>query len=72
MTHSEDGMFDCKEIDSEITIGNGLTVKATKVGKKRVRAIQKDGSTQNIILEGCKLVPDLAPFNLFSMTYALD
>ncbi len=31
-----------------------------------------DGSYKVIVLYGCKYVPDLAPFNLFSLTRALS
>ena len=62
MVNSEDGMFDCQEIDEYVTVGNGGKVKATKIGKKKVTLKQKDGTTTNVLLKHVKLVPDLAPY----------
>ena len=43
---------------------------ATKIGKRRVTAIQADGTSLDLILEDYKYVPDLW-VNLFSLTKAL-
>ena len=32
MTHSDDGLFNMKEIDEPISVGNGQTMMATKFG----------------------------------------
>ena len=71
MTCDDKGMYETSTINSPIRIGNGTTLRATKIGKKRVTVYQQDGSTQNIVLEGCKFVPGLWT-NLFSITKALE
>ena len=70
MTCSDEGMFDCRMIQSSVKIGNGKTLSATKIGKKRMTVIQKDGTTTDVILPECKYVPELFT-NLFSITKAL-
>ena len=72
MTHSDVGMFDCKEINETVTIGNGNEIKAIKTGKKRVKIIQDNGKEIIGLLENVKYVPKLAPYNLFSITTAID
>ena len=72
MVNSDEGMFDCTDIDEYITVGNGGKVRATKIGKKKLTLKQKDGSTTSILMKNVKLVPDLAPYNLFSITWALN
>jgi hypothetical protein len=67
MTNNDDGMFDCKKINSTIRVGDGKSIKATKIGKKRVAVIQKDGTLHPLVLHDCKFVPDLW-VNLFSIT----
>ena len=71
MIHSDKGMFDTKNIKDEITIGNGASVLATKIGKLRATVETIDGEKKNIILTNVKHVPALAPYNLFSITQAL-
>ena len=71
MTNNEDGMYDCKIINSNIKVGNGKNIKATKIGEKCVTVFQKDGTMTTIILHECKYVPDLW-INLFSITKSLQ
>ena len=71
MTHSDAGMFDCEEINETVTIGNGHEIKATKIGKKRIKIIQENGKEIIGLLENVKYVPKLAPYNLFSITTAI-
>ena len=71
MTNQSDGMFEIRDIDEDITIGNGKPMKATKVGKLKVEMVQKNGSTQQFTMVGVKFVPDLY-CKLFSVTAALD
>lgn len=70
MTCSDEGMFDCRQIQSSVKIGNGKTLSATKIGKKRMTVVQKDGTTTDVVLTDCKYVPELFT-NLFSITNAL-
>ena len=71
MTNSDEGMFDWKRIDEEITIGNGKPMKATKVGSLRLESIQKDGSMRSFKMTNVKYIPELY-CKLFSVTTALD
>ena len=72
MTGSLAGMFDLQDIQESITVGNGQCTKATKIGKKRGTVKTMDGKQRDIVLTNVKYVPDLAPYNLFSITYALS
>jgi hypothetical protein len=64
---SKDGMFNLKDINETITVGNGEKMLATKVGSLRPRVIQVDGSTLDIVFSEVKYLPYLCA-NLFSMT----
>jgi hypothetical protein len=59
MTFSEGGMYDCKEVQVLIKIGNSKSMVATKIGKKKVTMVLADGRTAEITLGNCKLVPSL-------------
>ena len=72
LTGSMEGMVDCQKIHECVTVGNGKTVQATMIGIKKGCIRMPDGSLQTIALHGCKYVPDLAPFNLFSLTKTLS
>ncbi|MGL5934164.1 MAG: hypothetical protein ACRCZI_00925 [Cetobacterium sp.] len=71
MGNSDVGMIDAKPIDEPITLGNGKTLRATKVGKLQCTVKQSNGDTVDIILDGYKCVPGLH-MNLFSVVQALD
>ena len=66
MVNSDDGMYDCKEIEEPIILCNGKKMMATKIGKVRMTALQVDGSTADVVLQGVKFVPGL-DMNLFSV-----
>ncbi len=72
MTHSEKGMFDCEMINKKITLRNGEKILAIKQGKKAETIHQQDGHVLQVVLTNGKYVPALAPYNLFSITSALD
>jgi len=72
MVHTDKGMFDCKAVNETIVIGNGKGIKAEKIGKLRATVCQQDGTEHKIILTDVKHVPSLKPYNLFSVTKALD
>ena len=72
LTGSMVGMVNCLKIHEYVTVGNGKVVPATYIGTKKGRVKLPDGSYKTIFLNGCKYVPDLAPFNLFSITRALS
>lgn len=67
---SIEGMFNLKEIAEMITVGNGDSMMATKVGSFRRRVVQLDGSTLDIIINEVKYVPNLYA-NLFSINKAI-
>jgi hypothetical protein len=71
MTHSDEGFTNWRNISSEVQLGNGEILKATKIGDKKMTIIQKDGSKKNITLKDCKYVPGMQ-VNLFSITKALE
>jgi hypothetical protein len=65
-------MFDVKVIKSPVKVGrSGKLLTATKIGKKKMTVIQKDGSTNNIVLREVKYVPELW-VNLCSIGKALQ
>jgi hypothetical protein len=43
MTFNEEGMFDCRDVHSPIKIGNGKSMVATKIGRKRLTMVMPDG-----------------------------
>jgi hypothetical protein len=58
---STDGMFNFKDIDEKITVGNGEKMLATKVGSIRRHVIQDDGSTLNIIISESSIYRTYVP-----------
>jgi hypothetical protein len=50
-------MFDVQTINSSVKIGSRktMTMTATKIGKKRMTVMQKDGATQDVVLTSVKL-----------------
>ena len=71
MVGDDDGMFDCKDINEPVTVGDGKKLIATKIGRLRRTVYQVDGRTQDIVLEDVKLVPGLDT-PLFAILKALD
>ena len=72
MTGSLDGMTNIRDCNDGITIGNGNTISCIKIGDKRGKIILPNGNEKTIVMRGCKFIPDLAPYNLFSITKAID
>jgi hypothetical protein len=72
MVHSDEGMYDVKSIKEKITIGNGQNIEALKIGKKKGMIKLDDGTIMNVMLNNVKNVPNLAPYNLFSITQAIS
>jgi hypothetical protein len=69
-TCSDDGMFDCHPADDQIKIGDGMFIKAVKIGNKNVLVKQPDGVMAKIMIANVKYVPGLW-VNLFSLTQPL-
>ncbi len=72
MVHEDFGFMDAREISEVITVGNGTTIRATKVGNISVRAIQRDGTEHLLTLTNVKLAPKLRPYNLLSIPAVLS
>jgi hypothetical protein len=70
MGNSDEGMFDVTVISSLVEIGNGVVLTATKIGKRRVTAMQTNGENIDLVLEDYKYVPEVW-VNLFSITKSL-
>ena len=51
MTNTEEGLTDVVMCSSSVTVRNGKAVQVTKMGTLLGTAVQKDGTTQDIILE---------------------
>jgi hypothetical protein len=66
MTNNIDGMFDLKEINKTVQVGNGNIVKATMVGKIKTTVQSVEGKELSVVLNNVTLVPDLK-FNLLSV-----
>ena len=66
----KEGLFDTRDINEEITIGNGKSMIAAKVGSLKCKVIQVDGSSLDVTLHEVKYVPELW-VNLFSINKAL-
>ena len=50
----KEGLFDTREINEEITIGNGKSMIAAKVGSLKCKVIQVDGSSLDVTLHEVK------------------
>jgi gag-polypeptide of LTR copia-type len=67
---SIEGMFNLKDIAETITVGNGSSMMATKVGSLMRCIVQLNGSTLDIIINEVKYVPNLCA-NLHSINKAI-
>ena len=66
----DQGLFDVKDVSERITVGNGKTMEATKIGSLRCNVEQVNGKTFQVVLQEVKFVPELW-VNLFSINKAL-
>jgi len=68
-----EGMRNLKDLnDDRVTVGDGTSIVAEKIGDKIITIVQEDGVERDVILYGCKYVPKLGPFSLFSLTCSID
>jgi hypothetical protein len=67
---SGEGLTDDKEINESIKIGNGDSMKSTKIGNLKCEVTQVNGKKLTITLNDVKYVPSLC-VNLFSLNKAL-
>ena len=73
LSGSMEGMRNLKDLnDDKVTVGDGTSIVAEKIGDKSITIVQKDGVERDIVLHGCKYVPKLGPFSLFSLTCSID
>jgi len=70
MGSCDSGMFDIKEEKCSVRIGDGKILTSTRVGKKQVTVVQKDGTMTDIVLPPLKHVPGLW-VNLFALLLPL-
>jgi hypothetical protein len=56
---SDNGLFDVKNINEKITVGNGESMKVIKVGSLKCHVIQISGSSIDVTLKEIKYVPEL-------------
>jgi hypothetical protein len=69
MTNSDDGMFNIHMQESTVTIGNGTSLKVTKIGDLKV-AFRNEEGLQIFTLQRVKYIPDLC-VKLLSIPVAL-
>jgi hypothetical protein len=67
---SAEGLTDIKEIDESIKIGNGNSMKSTKIGNLKYEVTQLNGENLTTTLNDAKYVPSLC-VNSFSLNKAL-
>jgi hypothetical protein len=67
---SVEGLTDVKEIDESIKIGNGDSMKATKIGNLKYEVTQINGEQFTVTMNDVKYVPSLC-VNLLSLNKAL-
>ncbi len=72
MIGSLEGMTDLIDINESITVGNVQKIKVLKIGTMKGTVTLPDRTIRKVSLHNCKYVPQLAPFNLFSITHALS
>ena len=71
MTGDLKGMFEVRQVENIIQIGNGTEMKTTAVGKYRGKVVQKDGTEVSVVLEEVCYVPGII-CNLFAITATLS
>ena len=69
-TNDDSGLFDWRPIKEGISLGDGRTVYATKIGTLRLEVHQRNGTKCIVYLPECKYIKSI-PTNLFSITRAL-
>lgn len=65
------GLYELREYNDTVTVGNGAKLEVKKIGTKVGTIIQKNGEHKNIILKNLKFVPKLS-CNLLSLTQEIN
>ena len=71
VTNSLDGMFDLRDANTTISVGDGRKMMTLKVGKWKGKAIDSEGNEVKVILTNVSYVPELM-VNLFSLTAVME
>ena len=70
MKNTLEGLYDLREEETTIQIGNGKNLKSTTTGTLKATVQQLDGTAVDVKLENVAYVPELS-INLFSITKAI-
>ena len=70
MTNNDFGMFDCSTSNTNVYVGNGKALKASKIGKIKLQNVI-DGKVTSFVLQDVLYVPELSG-NLFSLTKGIS
>ena len=71
MCNSLEGMFDLKDVNISISVGDGRKMTTVKVGKFKGDLVDLEGNTTKVVLTEVSYVPELM-VNLFSLTAAME
>ena len=72
MSGSTEGMTNLRKCNDSVVVGNGQSIKATMVGDKHGFITDRSGNKKKVVFKGTKYVPELAPYNLCSITHCLQ
>ena len=72
MSGSTEGMTNLRKCEDSIVVGNGQSMKAMMVGDKHGFITDRNSNKKKVVFKGTKYVPDLAPYNLCSVTHCLE
>ena len=72
MSGSTEGMTNLRKCNDSVVVGNGQSIKATMVGDKHGYMTDRSGKKRKVVFKGTKYVPELAPYNLCSITHCLE
>jgi hypothetical protein len=53
------GMFDCNCVHSYLMIGHGKYMYLSRIGRKKIKIMQANGSTLDLILCDCIYLPEI-------------
>ena len=70
MVNSTEGMYEMKDSNVKVTIGDGKCMTATKTGKLKLCVEQKNGIKKTVVLSNVNYIPGLW-HNLFSLSAAI-
>ena len=72
MSGSTEGMSNLRKCEDSVVVANGQKVKATLIGDKHGFITDRNGNKRKVVFKGTKYVPELAPYNLCSVTHCLE